>query len=320
MISNKLISFYFVLISFSSCAINNGDGNKKLDIDYRSYYPIVVEADSLYLVGEYDKSFEKLDLLFKNYEPLVFNEEIQLYIKLSVLTRNKINKKKYFKLIMRKYGYDVPRMKHDTMLMRIFNNLNFKQKQLSKFKVAHHKNSIDGLREKLVQLKKNDQKYRTGDYQSAEWRLKRDSIDDINEKELISIFETIGYPDDTTHYYDWQSDILTVLLHTNDSIRQNYFIPKVKEFVIQGKCRPQVLAAIIDQYHLYNGRKQIYNSYLGDAIQYDTITTRQLRKNIGMHPSLSINHWIFYQESKEFINSKPHIKGIYEKNIFLKKQ
>lgn len=107
-----------------------------------------------------------------------------------------------------------------------------------------------------------DQMYRGGKGE-ADW-AKQDSIDKLHEKRLIEIFESIGYPTDNivgpfTMYYP--VDLVLFLLHTEDSIRMNYFVPKVKEFVINGTAPPRALGTMIDQYYLYNGEPQIYGTY-----------------------------------------------------------
>jgi len=60
---------------------------------------------------------------------------------------------------------------------------------------------------------------------------------------------------------EYRVDVGLLLLHTKDSIRMNYFVPKVKEFVKKGLAPPRTLGTMIDQYYLYNGKPQIYGTY-----------------------------------------------------------
>jgi len=57
------------------------------------------------------------------------------------------------------------------------------------------------------------------------------------------------------------SDITILLLHTSDSIRINYFIPKLKEYVKEGACDPETLGVVIDNLHLYNDELQVMGTY-----------------------------------------------------------
>lgn len=111
-------------------------------------------------------------------------------------------------------------------------------------------------------MKRADQMYRNKNYK--ENIAKQDSIDKIHEKRLIEIFKTVGYPTERIvgqTNMDNHVDVELMLLHTDDSIRINYFVPKIKEFVKNGTASPLTLGRIIDQYYLYNGEPQIYGTY-----------------------------------------------------------
>lgn len=309
MIKNSLIPI-FLFYFFFSCSSSK---------DYFSYHPIAIEADSLFLAEKYDLAFKKLDSLFVIYYPNLFKEDICLYIKSAHLSKNEINQKKFFTILLRNYNYNQSKMLWDTLLLELYNKTDFKRRELNRHKKFHEKNSFKGLRERLIEMTRRDQLFRSKQYQDYIYKYKRDSIDFINEKELIYIFENIGYPNEKTHDYDNKlTNISGILLHTSDSIRLNYFVPKLKRFIKNGECHPHILAKIIDQYFLYNGENQIYNTYLNDPIQYDTATTRNLRKQIGLHPSLSINHWIFYKSASDYVKENPDLKKIIERNIFQK--
>lgn len=308
----------YLFIFIYGCIITSCSTNKELD--YRLYNPIAVEADSLYLADRFDLAFIKLDSVFNDYYPNVPKYDMSLYIKSAFLSNNDINQKKYFKPLFKKYNYNFQKMSWDSLLVKIYSDVGFSDRELNRYKKYHQRNSVKGLREKLMEMKIRDQLFRSDDFSDYTYQSKRDSVDAINEKELIYIFEKIGYPNETTHDFDERlTGISSILLHTSDSIRVNYFIPKMKIFVKNGACLPQILANIIDQYYLYSNDYQIYNSYLNDPILHDTATTKKLRKEIGLHPSLSIDHWIFYQSNQEYLESNPRFKNILLKNIFLNK-
>ncbi len=70
---------------------------------------------------------------------------------------------------------------------------------------------------------------------------------------------------------NYPRDIELFLLHTKDSIRLNYFIPKIKEFTVNGTAPPRVLDIMIDQYYSYNDKPQIYGTYKRQDGEYAII-------------------------------------------------
>lgn len=146
------------------------------------------------------------------------------------------------------------------------------------------------LRDELIAMRSADQLQR-GQGPDADW-TKQDNIDKIHEKILIEIFEGIGYPTDKIvgpQTMDSPVDIELLLLHTKDSIRMNYFVPKVKEFVINGTAPPQALGSMIDQYYLYNNEPQIYGTYKAQGGGYANMIENlkkvdSNRNSIGLPP------------------------------------
>jgi hypothetical protein len=136
-----------------------------------------------------------------------------------------------------------------------------------------------------------DQMYR-GQGSNADW-AKQDSIDKLHEKRLIELFESVGYPNAKMvgpYSLDQRrAEVNIFLLHTDDSIRMNYFVPKVREFVKTGAATPNVLGTMIDQYYLYNGEPQIYGTYTTQSGGYATMI-KDLKKvdsnriSIGLAP------------------------------------
>jgi hypothetical protein len=115
------------------------------------------------------------------------------------------------------------------------------------------------LRNQIQDMLKLDQQYRIlGDTQ------KSDSVDAIHLKTLFDIIEKHGYPNEDLighNSVDFNpTSFKTLLLHTPDSFRVNYLIPKLTEFVKVGTCPPLVLAHITDQYLLFGGKQQIYGT------------------------------------------------------------
>ena len=69
---------------------------------------------------------------------------------------------------------------------------------------------------------------------------KRNVIFERNTTRLVEIFEEIGDPGNNIigpFNVDFTNlDMGILLMHTPDSIRINYFIPKLKQFVKEGSC------------------------------------------------------------------------------------
>ena len=141
-----------------------------------------------------------------------------------------------------------------------------------------------------------DQLYRNGHYQDNE----QDSIDKLNTNRLKEIFEQFQYPNNQvigSYSVDRiHTDITTMLLHTSDSIRMSYFVPKLKEFVKAGTCSPTTLGQVIDQFYLYNGEPQTHGTYESKDSRYakmigDRGQVNKNRISIGL-PSLELNEKI----------------------------
>lgn len=135
----------------------------------------------------------------------------------------------------------------------------------------------------LTEMLRDDQRARGSDEQFR--------LDSINEVKLRWIFDKNRFPKESLFRYKpfEYVDIHTMLLHTSDSIRINYFLPQIKKMIKNGSCDPKVYATLYDQYYLYNGMPQIYGTYKNsDREISEHIDIEQLEKNrisIGL-PSL----------------------------------
>ena len=81
----------------------------------------------------------------------------------------------------------------------------------------------------------------------------------------MEIFHTHGFPNHKIiGGYDIDNsnaDITVILLHTKDTVRKEYFMPKVLEYIKKGEASPELYANLYDQFLLYNGQEQYYGSY-----------------------------------------------------------
>ncbi|WP_019039729.1 hypothetical protein [Psychroflexus tropicus] len=278
-----------VLILTFSC-----QSDKKAECNYiTDYYQTVYKADLQFETKNYEKAFELYQDAFKSCEAI------------NTSTYNEIGKFTESSAILGKfditYEYAKKQVLNGVELNRFENNDNFSEFLISEFgqKFISEYNSLRKefetnadfkLRDELISMKSDDQMYRGSNYQDN--IAKQDSIDNLHEKRLIEIFETIGYPTDKIvgpRTMDYPVDVGLLLLHTDDSIRINYFVPKIKEFVKNGTASPRTLGTMIDQYHLYNGEQQIYGTYRAQGGGYanmidDLNKVHTNRISIGLPP------------------------------------
>ncbi|WP_297798563.1 hypothetical protein [uncultured Eudoraea sp.] len=266
----------------------------KSDCNYiTDYYPTVYKADLEFETKNYEKAFELYQDVFKSCEAkntAAFNEIGKFTESSAILKKFDIT-----------YDYAKKQVLNGVELNRFQNNGNFSEFLVSDFGqkfISEYENlrkefeakADFKLRDELISMHTADQMYRNSNYQ--ENIVKQDSIDKLHEERLVEIFETIGYPSEKIvgqRTREYAFDVGTLLLHTDDSIRMKYFVPKVKEFVKNGSASPRTLGTLIDQYYLYNGEPQIYGTYGAQGGSYanmieDLEKVDSNRISIGLAP------------------------------------
>ncbi|CAM4045162.1 hypothetical protein FLJU110815_13945 [Flavobacterium jumunjinense] len=264
------------------------------DANYIPYYLKVNEADSLYLVKNYQESYKILDSVFKRYEPIntQMYYEVHTYMNLKVILNKKITKKETKNWIVN-YGITLSSLKNDSILKLYYSKkgkLNFDYPKLrEKFMSSLQ---LD-LREEIVKMIEQDQLYRKKNYQAN--IDKQEEIDAKNAKRYIEIFNQYGYPsarvigDFSIDKRIINEDI--ILLHTNNEERVNYFLPKILEYIKKGEAKPFTYANMYDQYNLYNGGEQYYGSYT-NKVDIPITELNRRRRTIGL-PNYGYEKWRF---------------------------
>jgi hypothetical protein len=285
----KILFIIFIVTILFSCKSNYTRIGDK-DANYIPYYLKTYEADSLYLTGNYEKSYKILDSLFKKYEPInsKFTNEYLNYIELKIKLEKKISKDEVLQLIS-KHGY----IKDVIIYNKTFNNFDKKNNFYitNNYDIARkiYISSIDlVLRDTIRVMKLNDQKNRRTNSNQEKFDL-------INQNKIKLMFENNIYPNEKmvgNFTVDNQFiDFEIILLHSRDSMRMNYFLPKVLNFIKIGKAEPTIYGNMIDQQHLYRGVKQIYGTYNIDNIKsndYNIYNSK--RKSIGL-PTINYTKW-----------------------------
>jgi len=285
------------LIAFLCCSGSRQVVAKpEKEVNYISYYLKTYEAKDLFEQGNYEKSFQILDSLFKRYEPLnqFMIYEYEIYLKSAYLSSNfqifpeatikgieDLGISDYYFEDVESVMNSVYKKSHiDTTLYK-----SYWLKYISKIKLE--------LRDTIKEMVSRDRLNNREDWNTFEGKRRLDSIDSINSVLLINVFEKHGYPEESligNGVFALKRDespisvlISGILLHTRDSIRQEYFIPKMWEFVKQGKAPPLFYARMVDQLEIYNQRPQVYGTYANVAVK-DSLILDSLRKSIGLPP------------------------------------
>src|SRR5699024_2353707 len=202
------------------------------------YYPNTAKAEVEFYLGNYEKAFDYYQKAFKNCEAIKMgtHHDTDNFAKVcAALGKNDLAIDYIEKTISK--GGSLQGFEND----KIFNDI-FKTERGKKLIAVYdtrrkeYTNSLNmTLRAELQVMIEIDQRL-------VDQQEKRDSVFKVNDKRLVEIFEEFGYPNEQivgNYGIDFTSaDPTILLLHTSDSIRINYFIPKVKEFVKNGQCPP----------------------------------------------------------------------------------
>lgn len=229
------------------------------------YYPFMIKGEIFYERGELNKAYNSYHKAFCKCTP----RNTKGYYEIDKMARICAKKGLIDEAISMielqiKNGFTIKKYSEDILFELIFKSPQGVE-LLNKYDVLRQ-DYLNGINKELVNrlilMSQKDQQYRgMGLYQKK--REEQELIDAENEKYIFNIFENYGYPEEHITRYS-HSEIIrleTILLHTNDSIRNAYFLPKLKEFVHAGKCDPKIYAKVADQLLLYNGLPQKYGTY-----------------------------------------------------------
>lgn len=279
-------SIFILIIFLFSCKSNFNKTSNKQEVNYIPYCLKVYEADSLFLIKNYEKSFAILDSLNKIgiLKNMTFNEKLT-YLKTKIILNKKTITEKEINNLVVFEGLTLEYIKNDSILhKKIPKNLTDSYVKLREQYLTSV--NID-LREQIKQMTILDQKYRSASRTYNESRIQNE-IDSFNQLKTIEIFEKYGYPNKYL-IGDYGIDkqivsIETILLHTNDSIRKVYFLPKIYKYIQEGKCKPLIYAQLYDQMLIYKGQEQFFGSYetKKEKTKEDIDIFNKRRRQIGL--------------------------------------
>jgi hypothetical protein len=262
------------------------------------YYQTIYQAELEYELKNYDKALELYQSAFNTCTPIntpTYNE-IGKYVEICLILGHDKQALDFIELEL-KNGDELKWKLEDPVYSKFFTTESGKKliSNYDNIRSEYLRRVNLELRKEIQEMSRLDQLYRNGQYQD-----KQDSIDKINTKRLIEIFDQFGYPNDQvigSYSVDRiHTDIVTMLLHTSDSIRMNYFVPKLTGYVKAGVCSPIALGQVIDQFYLYNGQPQIHGTYGAQNSRYANMIDdrEQVDKNrisIGL-PTLELDEKI----------------------------
>jgi hypothetical protein len=272
----KKIFIIFVVTILFSCKSNYTRIGDK-DANYIPYYLKTYEADSLYLTGNFEKSYKILDSLFKKYEPINQDAiyriyEYEKFLKLKYILNKNIDKKEVIKLT-RNFGYRVKTINNDTLLNKVKIRANITDQELEFFYKEYDKTKDYALRDTIYQMVRKDQRCRgfKGDYKDSiavkNYYKKMSSTDSINRiklKMLVQKYNGLPYPK-YTGYNDYEIDnsknvdLETLLLHQcteHPEYERQFFLDLMINEVKKGRLQPFEYGLALDR-----RSKKIYNLY-----------------------------------------------------------
>lgn len=286
----KLNVLYFFLLSFLLFACKNTHNETCNYIT--DYYPNTANAEIEFYLGNYENAFNYYQKAFENCDAIKIgtHHDTDKFAKICAeLGKNDLAMDYIEKTISK--GGPLNGFQNDEVFNDIFKTERGK-KIIAEYDIRREKylNSLNMiLRAELQAMIEIDQRL-------VGQQEKRDSVFKVNDLRLLEIFDEFGYPNEQVvgdFAIDFTSaDPNILLLHTDDSIRINYFIPKVKEFVKNGKCSPNTLGAMYDNLELFNEQPQTHGTYKSQNGGYENMIEdlKQVDKNrisIGL-PTLEL--------------------------------
>ena len=262
--------------------------------DYiKDYFPLTSTADLYVEMGKYQEAYELYTQAFRACPPVRINHHNDLfnYAKCAMMVEK--SDADDIVILAIEQGVSLEAFQLD----EVFHKLRFDQDyQLSeewiRVKELYPKiretylYSVDQmLRDSIKKLTRLDQEYRRRSAVPDTLRrvlgIERDREIQTSLKDLIAEYGYIDIPLIGGADIDGEIvSIATILMHTPDDDRLNYWIPLLTKEVRRGRCSPYVIGALIDQYHVYNGRKQVLGM-MSDHVA-DVQQANLFRSQIGL--------------------------------------
>lgn len=290
-----------VLVFLISCKSNyTCIGDKKAN--YIPYYLKVYEADSLFLVNDFEGSYKILDSLFKRYEPINMGGyyEYGNYLASSVMIGKTKNINNKIKKSYTDFG-GIPIYHYDSSKLKntILGHSKFSKEELNGFKQIYLSGLNLELRHKIERMINEDQE--------ASANMAEDSVlfyRKKHKKELDDIFLKYGYPNLKTigsdNYFENSADLSVLLIH-QDVKEKEFFLEIMLDNLKKGNCMPSEYATVYDRKIWTQTEtkqsKQYFGSFINikdGSLSIPVLNPKQLdsiRKSIGLKNSCTYDWW-----------------------------
>ena len=280
------------------------------ELNYIPYFLKVYEADSLYLVKNYQYSYLLLDSLFKKFTPLNTEQykEYETYIACAYVLNKKFAFKDSILNSIENYGSNSRYFKYDSLMNLAFKKAAITNEEILKSTQVYRSKLNFKLRDSIQKMVVMDQEVRNGEIDFAKMRI----VDSLNQVKLQKIINQYGYPHEKLigeFYIDSVfTDLGVIFLHTNNDFRMNYLLPNVLKAVKKGEAYPEKYAQPYDRYLDYTTGKQLYGCYTlinkyKDIISINTVKIDSIRKSVGL-PSPTYKTWRFNVRYAKFLKKE----------------
>jgi hypothetical protein len=278
------------IISCKSSYTKIGDKNA----NYIPYYLKAYEADSLCLVGNYQRSYEILDSLFKKYEPANMDNvnEYSTYIACCVMTGNIENLDEKIRNGILKYGSIIRNHPDgDTIYTRLSKITKVSREEMKLLSQKNDEQYNTELRNRIIRMDDEDQNARIPVLNHS----KMDEFQKKHEKEIDEIISKFGYPNQkVTGYifneYNEPVSFDEIFYHQTTENKKKY-LPLLYDNLVKGKLSPNEYGGIVDKIYLDNGRL-FYGTFLGEVPLINEKKIDSIRKTIGL-PGYGYEEWAF---------------------------
>lgn len=281
--TNKTILIFFlfwaitIVLSCKSSYMQIGDKNA----NYIPYYLKVNEADSLFLVNEFEKSHKILDSLFQKYEPANTNKfyEYGTYLMSCVAVNDTIGIRKKIEYSFKKFGgmyAPIEPIDKYIYLNNIYRKdsisfLNLKKEYLKKIDYP----LIDKLQQ-MMKLDQSERRLNTIENQKND-SINRIKLDDVIKNNIYPNYYYVGYYDPNLNEF---ADISVLLMHQDRATVFKY-LPIIEDAVKKGKCSPYEYALIYDKCMRVESEKLKFSLSQNNTKQeIDSVNNN--RKKIGL--------------------------------------
>lgn len=278
------------IISCKSSYTKIGDKNA----NYIPYYLKAYEADSLCLVGNYQRSYEILDSLFKKYEPANMDNvnEYSTYIACCVMTGNIENLDEKIRNGILKYGSIIRNHPDgDTIYTRLSKITKVSREEMKLLSQKNDEQYNTELRNRIIRMDDEDQNARIPVLNHA----KMDEIQKKHEKEIDEIISEFGYPNHNVTGYLLNENnepvSFDVIFYHQTTENKKKYLPLLYDNLVKGKLSPNEYGGIVDKIYLDNDRL-FYGTFLGEVPLINEKKIDSIRKTIGL-PGYGYEEWAF---------------------------